>query len=113
MYETMRDRLERLLQEEVGIHRVDTIVKCKTRDGLLYTLGITENHRKDAPKEVSFAEWVESNAIKDLLQYTEALEQSEHGFITSMHELVTIRKTEIARIWVELGDCHVMADCKF
>lgn len=110
MYETMKDKLERLQQID-GTYRVDTIIKCRTREGMLYTLGITENHQEDAPKDIPFAEWVESNAIKDLLQYSEALQQGDCGFITSMHELVTIRKTEIVKLWVELGECYVMGDC--
>lgn len=106
MNETMKSRLERLLSEEIGVRRIDFLTKCKTKDGMIYTLEVTENHKEQAPKEIPYADWVESNAVSALLHFTD-LVAHENGYQMSLHELVTIKNSEIVRVWVELGDCYV------
>lgn len=106
MRESLSSRLCRLTTKDSGINQIDLEIKCKTRDGMIFTLEIIECKRKLIEgASMDFAEIVDTRATSELLGYTEMVEHTD-GFITSMHELVTIKNSEIARVWVELGAIH-------
>jgi len=85
--------------------QVDIAFKCKTKDGMLYTLDITECRREDTPENFEFAEYVDSCALKGLLDFLELVEK-EDGFYFSSCESVLIRKSEIVRVWADIECGH-------
>lgn len=106
MNETLTSRLINLLAN-VNISQVDIVYKCKTKDGMLYTMDVTEFCRKDCPfdNENGYAEWVEGVATHQLLEKMENVEDG-NGFYFSCHENVAIRKEEIIRMWIDIDCAH-------
>lgn len=114
MNESMESRLIRLLQDS-RIRRVDLKIKCKTRDGMTYTLMTQECSRKDCPMIGSatdsdnengmYASWVVTVATQNVLEATEIVERGD-GLWFALDELMSIRHGEIVRIWAELGDIY-------
>lgn len=104
MYETMTDKLEELMQTN-EIDQIDIRTKCRTKDGMIYTLNIDECRKQDAPEEVGFPEYVNSTALESVLDFTNLIEGT--GLIFSAIDLVSIRKDEISRVWAELGNIYV------
>lgn len=103
MNESMHNRLNRLLSGDSGIYQVDILLKCKTKDGMIYTLDVTENREKDCPEGLPFADLVESGVCENLLRWVELAEKKD-DFLLSLHEHVAIRCSEVIRVWAELGD---------
>lgn len=104
MHETLSSRVVRMTSDE-HVCQVDIAFKCKTKDGMLYTLDITECRREDTPENFAFSEWIDSNVIEDLLHYLELVEK-EDGFYFSTYESVLIRKSEIVRVWADIDCAH-------
>lgn len=104
MKETLTSRLINMTRDE-HIYQVDVAYKCKTKDGMLYTLDITECRREDCPAGFAFSEWIDSNVLKDLLHYMELVEK-EDGFYFSTYESALIRKSEIVRVWADIDTGH-------
>lgn len=106
MNETLQSKLARLLDDE-NIYKVEINVKCKTQDGMIYTLVSQEYNRKDLTKEttVPFSDCVHSNTTQCLLEIMEIVEKGD-GYWFSVEEMVAIKHTEIVRIWAELGDLY-------
>jgi hypothetical protein len=106
MNETLRDRLFKLTRDP-HIHQVDLVFKCKTKDGMLYTLDILECRKTDCPESILFAEFLESHAIKGVLDRM-GLVQDARGdkFYFSAHESVAICKDEIIRVWADIDCAH-------
>lgn len=105
MNETMWSRLVRLTRDVDDVYRVDTLCKCKTLDGMIYTMNVTEFHRDECPREMDFAEYISSGAARVLTERTEEVSDGK-GFLITYHENVAVRKDQIARVWVELGDAY-------
>ena len=105
MNESMHSRLTRLLDGDSGIYQVDILLKCKTRDGMIYTLDVTENRTQDCTKEIPFADVVNSGACENLLHWMDLAEKKDN-FLLSLHEHVAIRCSEVTRVWAELGDIY-------
>ena len=76
MNESMNSRLTRLLDGDSGIYQVDILLKCKTRDGMIYTLDVTENRTQDCTKEIPFADVVNSGACENLLHWMDLIQRS-------------------------------------
>ena len=106
MNETLKSRLVRMLAD-VHICQVDIAYKCKTKDGMIYTMDKTEFCREDCPfaNEGGYADWVEGVATGQLLETMENV-QDGNGFYFSCHENVAIRKDEIIRMWVDIDCAH-------
>lgn len=106
MNETLRNRLDKLGLDE-HIYQVDLVFKCKTKDGMLYTLDGMECRREDCPKEIPFPDFLESCAIKSVLDLM-GLVQDARGdaFYFSAHESAAIRKDEIIRVWADIDCAH-------
>lgn len=104
MTETLTSRLVRLVQD-VDIYRVDIVYKCKTVDGMIYTLDVTEFYRNQLPEGMDYAEWVDGVSAHQLLRLMGIIEDGK-GFYASLHENVAVRKDQIVRIWLELGDAY-------
>lgn len=104
MNETLRERLFKLTRDE-HIFQVDIAYKCKTKDGMLYTLDILECCKQDCPEGILFPVWIESCAIKGVLdQMTLVQDVRGDKFYFSGHESAAIRKDEIIRVWADI-DC--------
>ena len=105
MKETLSNRLFKLTND-VHVEQVDVAYKCKTKDGMIYTLDI-DGYRRDAIEgyNITFPEHVDSCVIKELLNYLELVE-AEDGFYFSSCESVLIRKSEIVRVWADIECGH-------
>lgn len=106
MNETLQSKLARLLNDE-GINRVGINIKCKTQDGMIYTLLSQEYDREEVTKEttIPFADCVHTAAVESLLEVMAVVEKGD-GYFFSVEELVAVKHTEIIRIWAELGDLY-------
>lgn len=106
MSETLRSKLAAILADE-NIYKVEINVKCKTRDGMIYTLLSSEHSRAEGAGETSlpYAEAVHTCTVSNLLHITETIEKGD-GYFFSVEELVAVKHTEIVRIWAELGDLY-------
>ena len=114
MNESMESRLIRLLQDG-KIYRIDLRIKCKTRDGMTYTLMTQACPRNvcpaiDSAKDSNeaqgiYASWVVVMATQNVLELTQSIERGD-GLWFSEEELLSIRHSEIVRIWAELGDIY-------
>ncbi len=109
MKETMRSKLARLLMDR-NVRQVDINYKCKTRDGMIYTLQ-TDAFMRDAGSDIPFADAIHSEVIGELTKLTEYAEKDGYWFADE--DMVSIRKSEIIRIWAELGDLYMteMPEC--
>ena len=106
MNETLQSKLARLLADE-HIYRVDINIKCKTQDGMIYTL-FSQNHtRVEETQEpnIPFADLVYSSVAECLLHVMEVVEKGD-GYWFSVEEMVAVKHTEIIRLWAELGDLY-------
>lgn len=106
MNETLQSKLARLLADE-NISKVEINIKCKTHDGMIYTLVSQEFDRAAETKETTlpYADCVHSHTIQSLLEIMEIVEKGD-GYWFSAEEMVAVKHTEIARIWAELGDLY-------
>ena len=106
MNETLRNRIDRLLADK-HIYRVEINIKCKTKDGMIYTLQSSEYDRTEemGVTALSFEEGVHTATVDDLLHITGVVEKGD-GYWFSVEEMVAVKHTEIVRIWAELGDLY-------
>jgi hypothetical protein len=106
MNETLRNKLDRLLADD-HIYKVEINIKCKTKDGMIYTLDFYEYDRPDGDgvTTLPFADGVHSDTVGNLLHITNVVEKGD-GYWLSTEELVAVKHTEIVRIWAELGDLY-------
>lgn len=102
MKETMKSKLVRLLKDG-NIEQVDINFKCKTKDGMIYTLQ-TDAFKKEAKNGEEFADDIHNAATGELLKLTEYAEKDGYWFADE--DMVSIRKSEIIRIWAELRDLY-------
>ena len=106
MNETLQSKLTRLLADE-NIYKVEINIKCKTQDGMIYTLLSQEHDRTEETKTTTlpFAECVHSCTTQNLLEIMGIVEKGD-GYWFSVEEMVAVKHTEIVRIWAELGDLY-------
>lgn len=109
MNETMKSKLTRILQNK-HIYKLEINIKCKTKDGMIFTMCSHEHDRADVTdveKEcnISFAEHVDTCSTQELLHINGVVEDGD-GFWICLEEMCTIRHGEIVRIWAELGDLY-------
>ena len=106
MNETLQSKLARLLADE-NIYKVEINIKCKTQDGMIYTLMSQEHDRKTVTKDsaLTFAETVHYCTTESLLEIMGIVEKG-NGYWFSVEEMVAVKHTEIVRIWAELGDLY-------
>ena len=107
MNETLHSKLARLLMDE-HIYRVEINIKCKTKDGMIYTLQSQEFDRADIEANVNhipFADCVDTATTQNLLEITSIVEKGD-GFWFAVEEMVSVKHSEIVRIWAELGDLY-------
>ena len=106
MNETLQSKLTNLLADE-NIYKVEINIKCKTHDGMIYTLMSQEHDRAEETKTTTlpFADCVHSCTVQNLLEIMEVVENGD-GYWFSIEEMVAVKHTEITRIWAELGDLY-------
>ena len=106
MNETMRSKLDRLLADK-NIYRVEINIKCKTKDGMIYTMMSQEYDRTEEMGEtcLPFSEGIHSDTMSNLLHVTDVVETG-NGYWLAVDELVSVKHTEIIRVWAELGDLY-------
>ena len=106
MNETLRSKLARYLGDK-NIYKVEINIKCKTKDGMIYTLDTNEYDRPAGEGEtcLPFDEGVHSDTVSALLHITDVIEKGD-GYWFSVEEMVAVKHTEIVRIWAELGDLY-------
>ena len=109
MKETMKSKLARLLMGG-NVRQVDINYKCKTTAAMIYTLQ-TDAFMRDADTDIPFAESIHNAVIGELIKLTEYAEKDGYWFADE--DMVSIRKSEIIRIWAELGDLYMdeMPEC--
>ena len=105
MNETVQSKLARLLGDK-NIYKVEINIKCKTKDGMIYTLDSSEYDRPDEKDTLPFADGVHSDTLSNLLHIANVIEKGD-GYWLSTEELVAVKHTEIVRIWAELGDLYL------
>ena len=107
MNETLRNKLDRLL-ENTNIYKVKINIKCKTKDGMIYTLDTDEYERAEGEGKtcLPFSEAVHSETVGRMVHITGVIEKGD-GYWFSVEEAVSIKHNEITRIWAELGDLHM------
>lgn len=103
MKETMKSKLARLLMDGT-VEQVDINYKCKTRDGMIYTLQ-TDAFMRESCKEIPFADSIYGSVIGELVKLTDYAEKDGYWF--TQEDMVSVRKSEIVRIWAELGDLYM------
>lgn len=103
MNETMKSKLNRLLQG-AEIYQIDIVYKGKTRDGMLYTLQRDAFMREKSDPN-KFADSVYNSAMETLLGITDLMEQD--GFYFADEDMVSVKKSEITRVWAEIGDMYM------
>jgi hypothetical protein len=108
MKETMKSKLVRLLKDG-NIEQVDINYKCKTKDGMIYTLQ-TDAFKNESMSGEEFADEIHNSVIGELVKLTDYAEKDGYWFADE--DMVSIRKSEIIRIWAELGDIYC-ADGEF
>ncbi len=106
MSETLRSKLARILSDE-KVRGVEINIKCKTRDGMIYTLWLDEHDRAETTRTttIPFSDVVHTTALESLLHVMEVVEKGD-GYWFSTEEMVAVKHTEIVRIWAELGDLY-------
>ena len=103
MNETMKSKLTRLLNG-ADIYQIDVVYKGKTKDGMLYTLQRDTFVKEDATPGV-FADSVYNSATETLLGLTDLMEKD--GFYFADEDMVSIKKSEVTRVWAEIGDMYM------
>lgn len=106
MNETLQSKLARILADK-NINKVEINIKCKTHDGMIYTLSSLVYDRAEETKEttIPFADCVHSHTVQNLLEIMDIVEKGD-GYWFSCEEMVAVKHTEITRIWAELGDLY-------
>ena len=107
MNERFSSKLARLLMNK-HIYRVEVNIKCKTKDGMIYTIQSQEFDRAETESNVcgiTFADCVDTATTQNLLEITGIAEKGD-GFWFSVEEMVSVKHSEIVRIWAELGDLY-------
>ena len=107
MNERLSSKLARILMDK-HIYKVEINIKCKTKDGMIYTIQSQEFDRQESEANVSripFADCVDSATTQNLLEITSIVEKGG-GFWFSVEEMVSVKHDEIVRIWAELGDLY-------
>lgn len=108
-YDTLEKRLTDLFDGGSGdnIYRVDISLKCKTKDGMVYTMdGIEFRRKKDQPKDF-FRDGIFSKTLLNVLEYQELVSRDPEGFRVSCRECVAVKSSEIVRIWADIEESWV------
>lgn len=100
----MDDRIESAVLE-LGCQEVETLLKVRTRDGMVYTYERIHHYREDQKDQLeSDAEYiqrVQTEATEDLLKFSELIEGNKT--ILLIEEMVLLNPDDIGRAWIELG----------
>ena len=72
--------------------------KIRTRDGMNYTIMVKPIQK---PDDMDFATYVKSEVCRDVLDYTNAIEEKPDAFTYSTEENVSVLNREITRVWSE------------
>lgn len=104
MNELLKNKLERIIMGDEGIYGVDISYKCKTKDGMLCTIDCDEFKNREDEDHSSFCSRVVNTVIETIMALSENSETE--GFIFSVEEIISIKKSEIIRIWAEIGDIY-------
>lgn len=102
MSESMKSKVVRLLVN-VDVEAVSMNYKCKTKDGMIYTIQ-SDKFCKDSKSDSDFAGNICNAVTEELIKITEDIEKD--GYLFTEEDMVSIKKSEIIRIWVELGDLY-------
>jgi hypothetical protein len=104
MNDALRDRLFKITRD-LHVFQVDLAFKCKTKDGMLYTLDVHECRREDCPEGILFADWLDTQSFMGVMRLQDIVEDVRTAkFYLSEYESAAIRKDEIIRIWADI-DC--------
>lgn len=103
MNKTMMNKIQQLITEQPNLHKVEMNIKCKTKDGMIYTLSSSIYEKENLNTE-HFSQLVYESSFDDLLHITEGIERG--GFWICHEEMVSIEAREIVRVWSEIGDLY-------
>ena len=108
-YDTLEKRLTDLFDGGSGddIYQVLISLKCKTKDGMVYTMDGIEFHREQGQPSDSFRDAIFSNTLLNVLEYQELVSRDPDGFRVSCHECVAVKSSEIVRIWADIEESWV------
>ena len=100
----MNDRIENAVLE-LGCQEVETLLKIRTKDGLVYTYEVDHRYREDADdhseSDQEYIMRVQTAAVQDLLDFSALLEGNKT--ILLIEEMVLLSPDDIGRCWIELG----------
>lgn len=108
-YDTLEKRLTDLFDGGCGkdIYRVDISLKCKTKDGMVYTMDGIEFRREQDQTPERFRDGIFSQTLLNVLEYQELVSRDPDGFRVSCHECVAVKSSEIIRIWADIEESWV------
>lgn len=101
---TMHSEITALIRGS-KVFEIEMLIKAKTRDGSEYTI---QRDTFKPERAVDFGEAVYQETVKNLLENTDCIEHGD-GFIWSDDDMACIRKSEIIKVWAEIGPIGVEA----
>ena len=107
-YDPLHERLHKLVRDEgPDLTQVNVALKCRTSDGMIYTLDVIEFTRSQYGKEVPFEDVIFSRSLDEVLHLTELISRDPNRLQLSSHECVSIKSSEIVRIWADIDATYV------
>ena len=108
-YDTLEKRLQDLFAGPAGeyIERVIISIKCKTKDGMVYTMDGIEFAREKGQEKDIFRDGIFSKTLLEVLEFQELVARDPDGFRVSCHECVAVKSSEIVRIWADIDESWV------
>ena len=109
-YDALDKRLQDLFAGTAGeyIERVIVSIKCKTKDGMIYTMDGIEFAREEGQDKNMFRSGISSRTMLSVLEYQDLVARDPDGFRVSCHECVAVRSSEIVRIWADIEESWVV-----
>jgi hypothetical protein len=108
-YDTMEKRLADLFDCQNGEHieKVLISLKCKTKDGMVYTMDGREFDKQPGQSKDHFRDLIFSGTLMEVLEFQELVARDPDGFRVSCHECVAVKSSEIIRIWADIEESWV------
>ncbi len=103
-----RDGIKTMAQADPEIYRVAIDIKVKTKDGMIYTMENRECGGYDG--EIPFADCVINEISGAIIDYTNQTEEKPDSFWFALDESVSVRNSEIVRIWAEIGPFYTKTE---
>lgn len=88
--------------------KVEFFVKCKTKDGHVETFEMKEFSKEDNEDIEDYKGRIESEMTELFIDTVDSVENDE--FSIFLNSMVSVRNSEIVRIWVEPGTFYIESE---